>query len=199
MSNKFAAADATLMLEQEIVAALADTDIRSSDLSALIERSQTAMAEAEQAAETLRSNALDPALSPDPKTAREAMVAAEFDRDRLLTVLPRLHERLQEVQAQEYAAGWLADYEQVKVKRDALAQEYGATYPKIVAQLVDLFCRAETIDKEASRINGSAPCGERRRLRQVELVARGLKNFSRADPPISKAVQLVDWACSEKL
>jgi hypothetical protein len=51
-------------------------------------------------------------------------------RDRLRNVLPRLQARLQDVQAQEYAAGWLADYEQVKVKCDALAQEYGATYPK---------------------------------------------------------------------
>ena len=50
-----------------------------------------------------------------------------------------------------------------------------------------------------SKINGSAPSGEHRRLRQVELVARGLKNFSRTYPPITKAVQLVDWTCSDQL
>jgi hypothetical protein len=84
-------------------------------------------------------------------------------------------------------------------KCDALAQEYGKTYPKIVAQLVDLFSRAEAVDKDASRISGSAPSGEHRRLRQVELVARGLDNFSRADPPITKAVQLPDWTNSETM
>jgi predicted transcriptional regulator len=190
---------AEVTLEQEIVAALAEAEINSSDLSALIERVEAAIAEADQAAETARSNALDPALSPNAKAAREAMVAAEFDRARLRTVLPRLQQRLQEVQAQEYAARWLADYEQVKIKRDALAQEYGATYPKIVAQFVDLFSRAEAADKEVSRVNGSAPAGEHRRLRQTELVARGLGNFSRADPPITKAVQLPDWTNSEKM
>jgi hypothetical protein len=68
-----------------------------------------------------------------------------------------------------------------------------------VAQLVDLFERTEAVDKEVSRINGSAPSCEQRRLRQVELVARGLDNFTRADPPITKAVQLADWTHSERL
>jgi len=36
-------------------------------------------------------------------------------------------------------------------------------------------------------------------LRQAELVARGLNNFSRVDPPITKAVQLPDWTNSEKM
>jgi predicted transcriptional regulator len=192
-------AETPIMLEQEIVAALADADINSTDLSALIERTEAAIAEADQAAETARGTALDPALSPDAKSAREAMVAAEFDRDRLHTLLPRLQERLLQVQAAEYAARWQADFEQVEGQRNELAQECAATYPRIVAQLVDLFERIEAADKEVSRINGSAPSGEHRRLRQVELVARGLNNFTRADPPITKAVQLADWTHSERL
>jgi hypothetical protein len=40
---------------------------------------------------------------------------------------------------------------------------------------------------------------EHRRLRQVELIARGLDNFSRADPPITKAVQLPDWEYGAKM
>ena len=91
------------------------------------------------------------------------------------------------------------DFRQVEAKRDELAQEYAATYPRLAAQFVDLFERIEAVDKEVSRINGSAPSGEHRRLRQVELVARGLDNFSRADPPITKAVQLPDWTNSEKM
>jgi hypothetical protein len=91
------------------------------------------------------------------------------------------------------------DFRQVEAKRDELAQEYAATYPRLAAQFVDLFERIEAVDKEVSRINGSAPSGGHRRLRQVELVARGLDNFSRADPPITKAVQLPDWTNSEKM
>jgi hypothetical protein len=127
------------------------------------------------------------------------MAAAEFDRDRLHTLLPRLQERLQQIQAAEYAARWEADFEQVEARCNELVQEYAATYPRLVAQLVDLFERIEAADKEVSRINGSAPSCEHRRLRQVELVARGLKAFSRSVPAISKTVQLCDWADSERL
>ena len=88
---------------------------------------------------------------------------------------------------------WLADYERIKVKRDALAQEYGATYPKIVAQLVDLFGRAEAVEKEVLRINGSAPDGESRRLLGVEQTARGLERFTTANPSITLAVKLPDF------
>jgi predicted transcriptional regulator len=190
MSNKTTAADTMLMLEQEIVAALAGADVKSSDLSALIERTEAAIPETDQAAETARSKALDPVLSPDAKVAREAMAAAQFDRDRLHTLLPRLQERLQQIQAAEYAARWEADFEQVEGRRNELVQEYAATYPRLVAQLVDLFERIEAADKEVSRINGSAPDGENRRLRGVELTARGLASFTVANPSIASGVQL---------
>jgi hypothetical protein len=192
-------AETPITLEQEIVAALAGVDIASSDLSTLIERTERAIPEADQEAETARSMALDPVLSPDAKAARAAMEDAAFTRDRLKTLLPRLQERLQLAQAAEYAASWEADFAQVEGRRNELAQEYAATYPKVMAQLVDLFTCAEELDKELSRINGTAPPYEHRRLRQVELVARGLDNFSRADPPITKAVQLADWTHSDRL
>ena len=67
-----------------------------------------------------------------------------------------------------------------------------------MAQLVDLFRRAELVDKEISRVNGSAPEGERRRLAEVELAARNLESFSTADPSIAKAVRLPDWGHSVK-
>jgi hypothetical protein len=54
-------------------------------------------------------------------------------------------------------------------------------------------------NEEVSRINGSAPPGERRRLLGVELTARGLESFSTTDPPIAKGVQLPDWAQSARM
>jgi hypothetical protein len=62
-----------------------------------------------------------------------------------------------------------------------------------VARLVDLSESAKAVDEEVSRINGSAPPGEHRRLLGVELTARGLESFSTADPPIAKSVRLPDW------
>jgi hypothetical protein len=165
----------------------------------LIAEVETAIVAADKAAEMEREKALDPLASPDAAKARAAMEDAAFMRDRLRTVLPRLQQRLNELRAAEHVARWEPDFRQVEAKRDELAQEYAATYPKFVAQVVDLFSRAEAVDREVSRINGSAPPGEHRRLRQVELVARGLNNFSRADPPITKAVQLPDWTNGAKM
>jgi hypothetical protein len=112
----------------------------------------------------------------------------------LLTLLPRL----EEAQAAEYAALWKSEYERVEAKRDEWTRKY-ADYPKLVAQLVDLFGSAKAVDEEVSRINGSAPPGEHRRLLGVELTARGLESFSATDPPIAKGVQLPDWAHSARM
>jgi predicted transcriptional regulator len=192
-------AETPITLEQEIVAALAGADVNSSDLSALIERTETAIPETDQAAETARSNALDPVLSPDTKAAREAMQAAEFCRDRLRAVLPRLQERLAEVQAAEYAARWEPDFEQIMARRDELADEYAAMYPKLVDQLIDFFHRTEAVDKEVSRINGSAPNGEYRRLLGVELTARDLERFTTANPSITEQLRLPAFDRSAEL
>ena len=185
-------------LERRIAAALT-SDIPSADIAALVAETEAAISQAEAAAEAEREMALDPLASPDAAKARTAMEDAAFTRDRLRTVLPRLQARLSEVKAAEYAARWESDFRQVEARRDELANEYAATYPRLVAQLVDLFECIEAVDKEVSRINGSAPSGEHRRLRQVELIARGLDNFNRANPPITKAVQLPDWTNSEKM
>jgi hypothetical protein len=88
---------------------LADKDIGSSALASLIAETETAIAAAYEAAEVERERALDPALCPDANEARRAIEAAEFARDRLRTLLPRL----QEVQAVEYAARWASEYERL--------------------------------------------------------------------------------------
>jgi hypothetical protein len=78
--------------------------------------------------------------------------------------------RLKEMQAAEYAARWEPEFKRVEAMRDALAAEMREVYPGVVAQLVDIFQRATECDRECSRINGSGPDGEHRRLRNVELV-----------------------------
>jgi hypothetical protein len=187
-----------ITLEERIAAALS-SDTASDVVAILIAEVETAIVAADKTADIEREKALDPLASPDAAKARALMEDAAFMRDRLRTVLPRLQQRLNELRAAEHVARWEPDFRQVEAKRDELAQEYAAIYPKFVAQVVDLFERIEAVDKDASRINGSGPSGEHRRLRQVELVARGLDNFSRADPPIAKAVQLPDWTNSEKM
>jgi predicted transcriptional regulator len=192
-------AETPITLEQEIVAALADADVTSNNLSALIERTEAAIPETDQAAETARSMALDPALSPDAKAAREAMAAAEFARDRLRTVLPRLRERLEQLQAQEYLAEWRSDYEALKVKRDGLADELRTIYPELETKITDLFTRMAANDAELSRLHQARPGGVLLHLLGAELMARDIERFTTREPSIARELKLPTFAPDQRL
>jgi hypothetical protein len=142
------------------------------------------------AAGALPVRLLDPIASPDPIKARAAMEDAAFCRDRLRTVLPRLHVRLKQVEAAEYVAKWEPDFKRVEAQRDALAGEMREVYPAAVAQLGDLFERMAQCDRECSRINRSAPPGDRRRLLRVELTARGVEGLLQPDVWIAEMLRL---------
>jgi hypothetical protein len=129
-------------------------------------------------------------LLQNPAAARAAMEQTCFDRDRLHTVLPRLRGRLKQVEAAEYAARWEPDFKRVEAQRDALAAEMRGVYPAAVAQLADIFQRAAEVDRECSRINGSAPPGDHRRLLRVELTARGVEGLLQPDVYIAEMLRL---------
>ena len=186
-------------LEQRITAALLDATIASTAIAALLEETQTALTEADANIEAERKKALDPLQSPDPVKAREAIGAAEFTRDRLRALQPRLLQHYKKAEAAEYAAAWEADLEQVWDRRDRLAAELRETYPALVAKLVDLLGRIEEVDEEVDRINRAAPPGECRRLDGVELAARDLDSFTARQPSITKGLQLPDFEDSGRL
>ena len=96
-------------LENRIATALAATDITSSDLSQLLVEADAAITAADNTAEEERAKALDPALSPDPKVARQAMEDAAFTRDRLKTLLPRLQTKHREVADAEALTAWTTE------------------------------------------------------------------------------------------
>ena len=64
--------------------------------------------------------------------AREAVQSAEFARDRMKTVLPRLHERFDKVAARERFDAWKPKYQAAKSKRDELAAKLADRYPAVV-------------------------------------------------------------------
>ena len=181
-------------LEQQIAQALTDPQVASADLDELISKTDEAVAEAAATAQAEREKALDPIASPDAAKAEQSVWAAELRRDRLRSSLVRLWERLHEVERAESATRWKADYDAVKTQRDVLAKEFAELYPTVTAQLCDLFQRAKVIDQECVRIDGQAPAGERRRLRGVELTARGLESFDRSCPSLAGSVKLPDWS-----
>jgi hypothetical protein len=63
-------------------------------------------------------------------------------------------------------------------------------YPAAVAQLADLFHRAAECDREISQLNQSAPSGDRRRIRGVELTARGVEALLQPDVWIAETLRL---------
>ena len=101
--------------------------------------------------------------------------------------------------ATEYAAQWQATYEDVEARCNALAKEFGEEYPKLVSQLCDLFERMKAADQECSRVAGEAVAGEHRRLRGVELTARGLEHFTISNPSIIETAKLPDWTHSDHM
>ena len=174
----------TRTLEQRIASALADEDVVSDDLAALIVETEAAVAAADKTAEEERVKALDPALSPDPKKARAAMEDAEFCRDRLKTVLPRLQQRCSEVRSQEAYAHWEVDYEDVKAHRDAVAEALKTLYLDFIPKLINCLGHCANADVEVARVNSAKPHnvpqanGDGRWLLSTELTARGLHDIA---------------------
>ena len=176
-------------LDAAIAAALADANTGSAALLKLIREAESAADAADEAATKEHARALDPACL-DSDKAWATLQKIERGLDRLDAAVPRLWERYREAHARERAARWATEYERVAGLRDVLAEELSATYPPIVTKLIDLFARIAKADAEVNRINSTAPEGESRRLRGVELAARSLDCFTTLNPPIARELRL---------
>jgi hypothetical protein len=137
-------------LEQKIAVALGDGQIASADLQKLISETEQALAEAEATARAERKKALDPIASPDFEKAEQLVWSAQLRRERMQSSLSQLCQRLANVETAETRTRWEARHDAAKVKRDALPKEFAELYPKLTAQLCDLFHRASPIDRECS-------------------------------------------------
>jgi hypothetical protein len=175
-------------LEQRIATALTADDIISSDLSQLIAKTDAAITAADETAEEERARALDPALSPDPKAARQAMEDALFSAGRLKTLLPRLQKRYEDLRAKEYAAAWSTDFKRVEALLNEAAEAFERDYPAAVEQIVALMRRISTVNAEVSYINGHAPPGNYPRLHTVERKVRG--HLEQPDVNIAEQLRL---------
>jgi hypothetical protein len=89
-------------IEKKLTEALTKT-LSSEQLGTLLEEAETALSQAEADAKAARALALDATRSPDPAKAKATMEAAEFARDRLRGLIPKLDHRYQQVaDAEEY-------------------------------------------------------------------------------------------------
>jgi hypothetical protein len=179
-------------LEQRIVSILAHANAGSEAIMELVAEVEDAVTLADKNIEAERAKAIDLVQSPDPKTAHERVVGAELVRDRLRAVTPKLREKLSAAMRSEAHERWLSDFSRVRQQLDEAVTLF-RDYRQHAEAIAEMFAFAEHVDEEVSRINGTAPDGEHRRLRSVELEARNMQSFTRDNPSLVSTVELRDW------
>jgi hypothetical protein len=102
-------------------------------------------------------------------------------------VRPDLERRL----ATTRAECWEADYQAVKQKIEEAADCF-AEYPELAAKIISIFTESKALEPDIARVNSSAPSRESRRLKSVEVTARG-HEITIANPSLLEVVKLADW------
>ena len=180
-------------LETRIAFALTGGSLTSEGVNSLIEETTVAIAEGEGTAEEEKQRAFDPALSPDPKAARERMEDAMFLVGRLKTLLPRLEKRGCEVRVQEEEAAYVAKRDALQTEANAIEDELIQTYCEYSARIVDVFERASAFQNRVRQELPAIPAGVAafrkfdpsvaQMLRDVVLVdLEGKRGSGRSDP-----------------
>jgi hypothetical protein len=148
------------------------------------------------AGEADRIKSLDVVETPDPAETNERIAAAKLSADRLNAALPKLRGKLEAAISAEAKDRWWSRYKSTKAKLEAKVEQFNtyAQHAQAIASLLD----TKELDKEISDLNGSAPAGIDRRLRSVELTARGLGSFSRDQPSLASTVVLPRWDASAR-
>jgi hypothetical protein len=165
-------------LETRIAAALTSDSITSANFYALIEETTAAITEGETTAAQEKERAFDPALSPDPKLARERMEDALFKVGRLKTLLPRLQKLACEVRAREEIVAFAVKRDALQAEGDALEQELDETYCEYAERIVDVFRRASAFRDRVRQELPPVPPGVAAFRQFDDSVARLLKNVA---------------------
>jgi hypothetical protein len=169
-----------------------------------------AIPQAQEFAKSEHERALDPLQSPlgDAATgqsaAREARQQAEdatFAANRLRTLRPRLLARYHEVSAAEQRQQYLVGYTDLESQGRDLAQELADCY-RAVGPLVAVFTRLRPFQQQCHRLHITDPGTGGSPLPHVpdpELMACGLRGFSRDQPSLLDNVRLCDWQSGKEI
>jgi hypothetical protein len=179
-------------LEHKISSVLAANDATSDTLAVLIAEVENAVSDSTVRIE--RDRALDISVSPNVEAAHRALTEAELSRARLRLSLPDLQHKLDTVRAQEQAAQCEQEFLRVDALSDKGAEQF-AEIPKLFAEIRDIFLETEAITAECSKFNIASPPGMH--VVPPELKARGLTNFTQANPSVLGVTKLPDISHSE--
>jgi hypothetical protein len=175
------------------VALQPDAAVTSADLAALVEETETYIADADQLWKTV-----DQTSSLDPEAKRQAL-NAKLAANGLQLLLPKLQARYEQVHEQEqiaarlakHEAEWLTEHDALKHERDALAEELREVYPDAASKIANLFGRIAINDRALAKLHLHRPARVERYLRPAEQHARGLERFNQNS--LLASVRLFDW------
>jgi hypothetical protein len=175
-------------LDQRIAVALGSTaQLPSAELLALCNEVDAAIILSDAKARLARKRSVDP-LVHDGIAERSKAEDQEFVAHRLRNAVTALREKYEQACQHERETIWNADIDEVELKVAKVADELTEVYQRCVTELVDLFTRVTAVDQEVQRVNNITDC--RRKLRKVELVARGIPGFSTGDVSVIDKCQL---------
>jgi len=186
-------------LEKQIVKALTVEPPPALDrLLTLVGEVESAIIEADNAAELARERFYDPVQSPDYHQARDRMESTQDAAARLRSLLPRLTDKYRAAAAAEERAKWQVRYDKLERERDELAKELAQFYPEFESRLVDLFNRLAINSAACSELHGSRPANAKGFLKGAELTARKLDDFTRDQPSVVRELRLPSWTDSSR-
>jgi hypothetical protein len=116
-------------------------------------------------------------------------------------VLPRLQNRLRQVQAEEELANWLPRQEAAKARRDEMAAKLRDVYLPFVEAIAPLLFEIEEVECEIRLVNHAAPYkavyAGGYLLESVEHAARGPSALQLSHLQIMKDLRLPNWEGAE--
>jgi hypothetical protein len=181
-------------LEKRVVTVLTGNGNLASaaELTELIRETEVFVQASLDVAEAERIRSLDLVQCPDPGEAHQRIVAARLSAERFSASLPKLRDKLSTALAAETNDRWSADYRKVEQKLNAAVTAFEG-FSQHAEAIAQMFALAEQVDRAVSDLNGRAPDNEHRRLRSVELTARGMSGFTRDNPSLASTTALPDW------
>jgi hypothetical protein len=159
-------------LDERIAATIGTTDYHPADLLAdLIRETDEQIDHCDQLGREMRDRSTNPAIL-DP-AARGAAEDSEFRAARLRNGLARLRELHHEAELRQQLRDWHQNADLVEERAVKLADELLERWPAVTSWICDFLGRKSVVDAEIRAVNEGAPGFEARRLREIELVARG--------------------------
>jgi hypothetical protein len=175
-------------LDQRVAAVLTNDEHHpSSVLADLIAEVDDAIDAADQTGREARAAAADPKVIDGGALGRA--FDAEHIAHRLRNGMAALQQLHHEAEARERLKLWHQFADEVEDRAVKLADEMLERYPALTSWLTDFLQRKSIVDKEIEHVNATAPGYEGRRLRSIELVARGIENWG-SSTPIEKSLKL---------